>query len=183
VIPELDQAELIYFYLSGYSGNERYPIYYGNDPETNKIGLIGAATRTSLFDFDPQRFYDHDNDGIPWYIPKGAPANIPYVYFKKRARQKQMPRPGGGTRIEVVYEWMPPTQLFSYQNLTFANQETAPPDFGEIKPWYYEDPDDDSDDLIAPRQGKDFQIMCAGLEDRYDPLKFFTSLRDGTEDE
>jgi prepilin-type N-terminal cleavage/methylation domain-containing protein len=192
VIPEMDQAELIYFYLTGYSGNERYPVYYGNDPNTGTVGLINADNRESLFDFDPKRLYDHDNDGIPWYIPQGAPGKIPYVYFKKRPVQRTMSTPSGGTRNERMYEWFGPprfaenaqeTQAFRYENLTFANPDEQPPDFGNAVPWYYEDPEDDSDNQIAPRQGKDFQIVCAGLEERYSHDTNLTSLKDGTEDD
>jgi hypothetical protein len=158
----LDQAELIFFYLTGYSGNERSPVNYGNDPQTNQTGLIGETDRESLFDFDPTRLYDHDNDGIPWYIPKGAPLQIPYVYFHKRKDDNTN-----------TYKWQPDLQAVTLQD--------GDSDFGQAKPTFWVDETVGAE--ASSRRGKDFQIICAGIESKYDPLTDLTSRKDGTEDD
>jgi len=69
VIPKMDAAELLVFYLQGYSKAAEKPV-------------TGAADRTPLFDLDPTRLVDMDGDGLKEYIPKHG-TKVPYVYFSK----------------------------------------------------------------------------------------------------
>ena len=68
-IPDLDPAELLVFWLQGYSSDARRPF-------TDTVG------RTPLYDFDKRRLTDIDRDGWPEYRPPyPRPSRAPFVYF------------------------------------------------------------------------------------------------------
>lgn len=66
-IVDLDYAEMLWFFLSGYSPDPQYP-------------LTAPGDRTPLFTFDEGRLTDIDEDGFKEYMPKYS-QGIPYVYF------------------------------------------------------------------------------------------------------
>jgi hypothetical protein len=69
VVPELDPAEALVFFLSGYAHDPRNPL------SPNARGM-------PFFDFAPDRFTDLDGDGWYEYRPlRPDSGNAPYVYF------------------------------------------------------------------------------------------------------
>jgi hypothetical protein len=87
----LDQAEAMVFFLGGMPGpvqgsgttNEVVPLIGFSANALNPFGTTSGSRTPSLFEFDPTRLMDLDNDGWPEYYPKGISddARPPYVYF------------------------------------------------------------------------------------------------------
>ena len=73
----LDPAEALVFWLSGFSGDPKFPL---NKREAIAVGTGLVKGTNPFFEFDLTRLMDKDNDGWPEYYPENSEA--PYVYIR-----------------------------------------------------------------------------------------------------
>ena len=77
----LDPAEALVFWLSGLSGDQKFPLT-GRNP-ANRDSSSGGGARAPgdpYFPFDKARLQDLDGDGFPEYYPEHS--EMPYVYLR-----------------------------------------------------------------------------------------------------
>lgn len=106
---DLDPAEALVFWIGGLprayedaDGNLTYEVTgFSSNPANPFQSADEQPQRTEkLFDFNPARLVDRDNDGWPEYIPQGNSAAIdppPYVYFDAPTYQLGARYPWGPT--------------------------------------------------------------------------------------
>jgi len=81
---QMDQAEALVFWLSGFSPDASHP-------------LSGGGERQPLFDFDTLRLRDQDGDNYYEYVPPGGEGDVPYVLFVQPYSGQTFEDPIGGT--------------------------------------------------------------------------------------
>lgn len=89
----LDPAEALVFWLSGLSGDQKFPLT-GRNPANRdpSSGGGGKAEGTPFFEFDKARLLDNDGDGFMEYYPEHSQA--PYVYLRSDHYMKDPNNPG-----------------------------------------------------------------------------------------
>jgi prepilin-type N-terminal cleavage/methylation domain-containing protein len=81
-ITKLDPTEALYFWLRGFSNSAKYPV--SGDLMT-PLAMRLDEERDPLFEFDPTRLTDQDQDGNPEFLPETSEgAKVPYVYYNNR---------------------------------------------------------------------------------------------------
>ena len=106
----LDPAEALVFWLSGLSGDQKFPLT-GRNPANRdpSSGGGGKAEGTPFFEFDKARLLDNDGDGFMEYYPEHSQA--PYVYLRSDHYMKDPNNPGdsapGGGGPEFIRDSSP----------------------------------------------------------------------------
>lgn len=89
----LDPAEALVFWLSGPSGDPKFPLT-GRKPENRDSSTGGGAREKGpnpFFEFDQARLLDQDGDGFPEYYPDYS--ELPYVYLRHDSYLKNADNP------------------------------------------------------------------------------------------
>lgn len=73
----LDPAEALVFWLSGFSGDPKFPLAKREQASPEWMSFKGSKP---YYDFDQSRLLDNDGDGWPEYYPESSP--MPYIYIR-----------------------------------------------------------------------------------------------------
>lgn len=174
-IENLDQAELLVFFLggipvrredsagevgfelTGFAADPQNPFRHADiniKPAGNQYAAITQRT-TLYFEFDVRRLVDRDRDGWPEYVPQGtAPTGEmpPFVYFGSQSYQDFPIYPSPLTQSQAFAAWglaVPYTSRFDPNN----NYNDPVNQWGQ---WQME--------FVNPKK---FQIVAAGVDGQY----------------
>lgn len=141
-LAEIDPAEALVLWLSGFSPNPKNPLRGGNN--------------TPRFEFDPSRLIDRDNDGYPEYYPAGDSTRTPYLYFSTTAP--------GGTHRSPVSTVAYPSGTYITTRYAISDINKKLPSNGIRFPLPYAVA---INGTLADASPDKFQIVCAGFDGKY----------------
>lgn len=160
--PNPDPAEALFYWLGGTPPAGRVAIFggYSKNPAQPKRALSGE--RTPMFEFDPARLDDKDEDGLLEYYPPGG-NQAPYVYFRSTDYIPLLEMianpPSGANPISQVANGLRVSPYLTSTESTMNKQfgDIGKPNLPLNKKWV-------SDDFAAANK---FQLISAGLDGEF----------------